>query len=297
MAAQLQYEPNQLAAALRKGKSYLIGIIIPAIDINFFARVVKGIEAVLNEEGYNAIITQSDDQVDKEARNVDTLLNTQVDGIICSLANTATTYEHLDKILDKGVPLVLFDRTTMRGDISTVVINDYKGAYDATEHLLQLGCQSILHLAGPEQMLPYRLRAKGYQDVLRQYGLDDREDLVRVSRLTRADGARCVQEVLSKNISIDGIFAASDQAAFGAMQVLQKRGVRIPEEVAIVGFSNEGFGSFITPSLSTVEQHGVKMGEWAAKLLLEQCESTNRHREVQQIVLPAELIVRSSSSK
>lgn len=297
MATQLQYEPNHLAAALRKGRSYLIGIIIPAIDITFFASVVRGIEAVLNQAGYNAIITQSDDQIKKEIRNVDALLHTQVDGIICSLANTATAYEHLDKILEKGVPLVLFDRTANRTDISTVVIDDYQGAFDATEHLVQSGCQHILHLAGPKDILPYRLRAKGYQDVLRQYGLDSRKELMEESWLTQDDGARCLKRALERNSSIDGIFASSDRAAFGAMQALQKKGIKVPEEVAIVGFSNEGFGAFISPSLSTVEQHGVEMGEWAAKLLLEQCRSRDKKLHVQNIVLSADLIIRSSSRK
>lgn len=297
MAAELQYEPNHLAAALRKGKSYLIGIIVPAIDINFFARVVKGIETVINEKGYNAIITQSDDLAEKEVRNIDALLNTQVDGIICSLANATTEYDHLDKILKKGVPLVLFDRTPGRNDISTVVNDDYQGAVNATKHLIEQGCRNILHLAGPKEILPYRLRAQGYQDVLKQHKIPLRPDWIMESGLSQLDGIRCVKKALTSHPPIDAVFAASDHAALGAMRELTENGIKVPEEVAVVGFSNEGFGPFVEPSLSTVDQHGAKMGEWAAKLLLDQCESKGKVRVQEKIVLPTDLIVRASSRR
>lgn len=297
MAVKLQYEPNHLAAALRKGKSYLIGIIVPAIDINFFASVVKGIETIINQDGYNAIITQSDDLIDKEIRSVDALLNTQVDGIICSLANATTSYDHIDKIIQKGVSLVLFDRTANREDISSVVIDDYQGAIEATEHLVAEGCRNILHLAGPNEVLPYHLRASGYKDVLKKHGIPVRTELVIESHLTQEEGSQCMRQALAAVPQIDAVFAASDHAALGAMRVLLERGIKIPSEVALVGFSNEGFGAFVEPSLSTVEQHGTKMGEWAAKLLLEQCEQKGKAMAPQKVVLPTDLVIRSSSKK
>lgn len=298
MAAKLQYEPNHLAAALRKGKSYLIGIIVPAIDINFFASVVKGIETIINQEGYNAIITQSDDLIDKEIRSVDALLNTQVDGIICSLANATTSYDHLEKVIQKGVSLVLFDRTAAnREDISSVVIDDYQGAKEATEHLVAEGCRNILHLAGPGEILPYRLRAAGYKDVLKKHGIPVRTELIIESHLTQEDGSRCMLKALESLPQIDAVFASSDHAALGAMRVLAEKGIKIPNEVALVGFSNEGFGAFVEPSLSTVDQHGTQMGEWAAKLLLEQCKQKGKEMTPQKIVLPTDLIIRSSSKK
>lgn len=297
MAIELQYEPNHLAAALRKGKSYLIGIIVPAIDINFFASVVKGIETIINQEGYNAIITQSDDMTEKEVRNIDALLNTQVDGLICSLAFDTKNYDHLDKIIQKGVPLVLFDRTPNREDISTVVIDDYQGAVSATQHLIEEGCRNILHLAGPRDILPYRLRAEGYQDVLKKNGIQVRTEWILESGLSQQDGISCIREVIDSYPEIDAVFAASDHAALGAMRELTERGIKVPEEMAIVGFSNEGFGPFVEPSLTTVDQHGSQMGEWAAKLLLEQCNAKEKKIKPEKIVLPADLIVRSSSSK
>ncbi len=297
MAAELQYEPNHLAAALRKGKSYLIGIIVPAIDINFFASVVKGIETVINQKGYNAIITQSDDLTEKEIRNIDALLNTQVDGIICSLANATTAYDHLDKILKKGVPLVLFDRTPGREDISTVVNDDYQGALNATKHLIEQGCQNILHLAGPKEVLPYRLRAKGYQDVLKKHHMPLRSEWIMESGLSQLDGIRCMRAALALRPKIDAVFAASDHAALGAMRELAEKGIKVPDEVAVVGFSNEGFGPFVEPSLSTVDQHGSQMGAWAAKLLLQQCEGTGKTVVQEKIVLPTDLIIRASSRR
>lgn len=297
MAVELQYEPNHLAAALRKGKSYLIGIIVPAIDINFFASVVKGIETVVNQEGYNAIITQSDDLAEKEIRNMEALLNTQVDGLICSLAYDTKNYNHLDKIIEKGVPLVLFDRTPNREDISSVVIDDYQGAVSATQHLIEEGCRNILHLSGPNDILPYRLRAKGYQDVLKKHGIKVRSEWILESSLSKQDGTTCIREAINNYPEIDAVFAASDHAALGAMRELVERGIKVPEEVAVVGFSNEGFGPFVEPSLTTVDQHGSQMGEWAAKLLLEQCNAKEKKGSPEKIVLPADLIIRSSSRK
>ncbi|MBX2872543.1 MAG: LacI family transcriptional regulator [Saprospiraceae bacterium] len=297
VAAELQYEPNHLAAALRKGKSYLIGIIVPAIDINFFASVVKGIETVINQQGYNAIITQSDDLAEKEIRSIDALLNTQVDGIICSLANATKKFDHLDKIINKGVPLVLFDRTPGREDISTVVNDDYQGAVNATEHLIREGCRNIVHLAGPKEILPYRLRAKGYQDMLKKHQIAVRPELIIESGLSQLDGIKSTKEALKRCPEIDAVFAASDYAALGAIRELLEQGIKVPEEVAVIGFSNEGFGPFVEPSLSTVDQHGTQMGEWAAKLLLQQCDSKGKKLTQEKIVLPTDLIIRASSRR
>lgn len=297
MAKQLNYEPNYIAAALRKGKSHLIGIIIPAVDINFFSSVVKGVETIVNEGGYNVIISQSDDSFEKEKRNVDALLNTQVDGIICSLANTTSQYEHLDKIMQKGTPLVLFDRTADQKALSTVVIDDYQGAATATAHLIEQGCQNLVHLAGPQQVLPYQLRASGFKDTLLKNRLGFQQQCLVENDLTQVGGRKAMESILEKTGLPDGIFASSDQAAFGAMQVLKEKGHLIPEEVAIVGFSNETFGTFITPTLSTVEQHGEKMGTIAAKLILDQCKQTKHKFVHRKIVLPTNLIIRESSQR
>lgn len=297
MAKQLNYEPNYIAAALRKGKSHLIGIIVPAVDIGFFSSVVKGVETIVNEGGYSVIISQSDDSFEKEKRNVDALLNTQVDGIICSLANTTSQYEHLDKILQKGTPLVLFDRTAEQKALSTVVIDDYQGAATATQHLIEQGCQNIVHLAGPQQVLPYQLRAAGFKETLQKNQLSfNRQQLVE-SDLSQTGGREAMELILANTGLPDGVFASSDQAAFGAMQVLKEKGHQIPEEVAIVGFSNETFGAFINPTLSTIEQHGEKMGEIAAKLILEQCKPSTHKFIHRKIVLPTNLIIRESSRR
>lgn len=297
MAKQLNYEPNYLATALRKGKSHLIGMIIPAVDINFFSSVVKGVESVVNAGGYNVIISQSDDSFEKEKRNVDVLLNTQVDGIICSLANTTSQYEHLDKIIQKGTPLVLFDRTADQQALSTVVIDDYQGAATATQHLIDQGCQNIIHLAGPQQVLPYQLRAAGFKDTIQQNKLGFHRRQLIESELSQEGGRASMEKVLTQEKCPDGIFASSDHAAFGAMQVLKEKGYLIPDQVAIVGFSNETFGNFIQPTLSTVEQHGEKMGEIAANLIIEQCSMPKDQFVHRKIVLPTDLIIRQSSRK
>ncbi|MEZ5044647.1 MAG: LacI family DNA-binding transcriptional regulator [Saprospiraceae bacterium] len=297
MARQMRYEPNHIAAALRKGKSQLIGIIVPAIDINFFAVVVKGIEFVVNQAGYNVIISQSHDSFEKEQQNIDALLKTQVDGIICSLANSTTQHRHLEKVLQQGVPLVLFDRTEDQLPLSTVVIDDYQGATVATQHLISQGCRKILHLAGPQKVMPYQLRAQGFKDALKTSMVPIHKTWIIESTLSIQDGRHAMADCLATGICPDGVFASSDQAALGALQILKAHGLAIPNDVAIIGFSNEPFTSYVQPALSTVEQYGEKMGQLAANLILEQCNQEIGRFVHRKIVLPTALVIRDSSDR
>ncbi|MBP2831447.1 LacI family DNA-binding transcriptional regulator [Aquimarina sp. U1-2] len=298
MAKDLNYQPNNLAAALRKGKSQLIGIIVPRINRSFFSAVVRGVEEVANQLNYRVVVSQSLETVENEIAVVNTLLNARVDGIIVSLVGEKSTdYEHYENVTKKGVPLVLFDRTTTEIGTSQVIIDDYLGAYMATEHLIKQGCTKIAHFTHKKRFNIYNERYRGYVEALKNHNIPFNESLVCEGNMQLEDGRNCTKRLLDTDNDFDAIFSSSDYAIMGAMQVLKERNVKIPEEVALVGFSNEPFTSFTDPPLTSVNQFPIEMGQAAAELFFEMLNSTKKKLIPQKTVLQPELIVRASSLK
>lgn len=299
-AKELNYQPNNIAAALRKGKSNVIGIIVPMADRNFFASIIRGIEEVVNDSGYNVIICQSNDSAEKEKSNINTLLKSQVDCIMASYAKSTTNFDHYKEILDRDVPLILFDRlheSLESLDVDAVIIDDYMGAYKATQHLIEQGCRRIVHFSGPEHVSIYKERKRGYKEALSQNNIDVDESLILESNLKLQAGKEMTDDILKWEKLPDAIFSSSDYAAIGAMEVLKNNKINIPKDVAIVGFSNESFTSFVEPALSTVEQHSKKIGRYAANLFLDIMEKNKGEHTVTKTVLSPELIIRKSSLK
>ncbi|MBV1888335.1 MAG: LacI family transcriptional regulator [Urechidicola sp.] len=297
VAKNLNYQPNHLASALRKGKSNLVGVIIPRANSNFFSSVVEKMEEVLNEKGYNVIMTQSNESYEKECRNIDALLFTQVDGIIASMANETVKLDYYEKIKKKGIPLVLFDRGENDLRVDYVGIDDYQTSFMVVEHLKNQGCKKIAHIGGFSHTRIYKNRIRGFKDALEKYGLELNEDLIVESNLRIDDGRRIMQQLLDSENRPDAVYAAGDMAALGALQVLKENSIKVPEELKLVGFSNEPFTSFVTPSISTVNQHSSEIGRLAAEAFLDRMEHPEEEVSLNKIILDAELIVRASSSK
>jgi len=297
MAERLNYQHNGIAAALRSGNTHIIGVMIPTANRNFFSSVIRGIEQVAREAGYNVMITQSNDLEDIERSNIEALLKTQVDGVIASIARETTNYSHYQKIVDKKIPLVLFDRVTEISNAGTVVIDDYLGAYKATEHLINQGFKRIAHFAGKSHLNIYKYRMRGYQEALESNGINFDEELVYHSNVQLEDGRLGMDYLLNLSNPPDAIFAASDYSAIGAMQVLKERGIKVPDEVALVGFADEPFAAFVEPQLTSINQMSEQMGQFAAKMFLEQVKSKSNHFVPTKTVLTPQLIVRSSSQK
>lgn len=297
MASQMNYEPNKVAAALRSGKTYILGVILPTTDRSFFSSVIRGIEEVANRAGYNVMITQSNDSTALEVSDINALLKAQVDGIIASIAKQTITFEHFKKIKERGLPLVLFDRVNENLDASIVVIDDYRGAYSATTHLIEQGCERIAHFGGQQHINIYKNRFRGYLDALEDNGIEFNPDRVILSDLQVADGRAGMTQLLKLPKPPDALFAASDYSAVGAMQTLKDKGLKIPKDVALVGFSNEPFTSFVEPALSTVDQRSEEMGQFAAKIFLEEVQANNGDFMPRKSVLTPELIIRGSSLK
>jgi LacI family transcriptional regulator len=297
VARQLNYQPNHLAAALRNGKSKIIGIIVPNVDRTFFSAAVKGIEEVANQSGYNVMICQSHDDHDKEVGTVEALINARVDGIIASHGMYPKNLDHFLKAKESGIPLIMFDRSSDELGVSQVVIDDVKGAYLATEHLIQQGCKRIAHFTGNLDVNIFAQRYQGYREALSDYKIKFDERLVIRSFLQLDDGVESMRKLLKLENPPDAVFSASAFSIMGALLVLRENKLKVPEDVALVTFSDEPFTWFSDPTISTVDQHSTEMGKSAAELFFNQLENGSKKFKPQKTVIQTKLIVRQSSLK
>ena len=295
-AEKAGYRANGVASALRSGRTFTIGMIVPTADRSFFSSVVRGIEEVANGAGYNLMICQSNDSYQGEMQDIAALLRAQVDGIVMSNAKETTDFEHFERLQQQGIPVVLFDRVVYLPGISTVTVDDFRGAFKATEHLIEQGCRRIATFTLPLQHLNiYSERLRGYREALLAHGLPVREEYIHRNELNLEGGRAGAAHLWSLPEPPEAIFCQSDYSALGAMQFLKERGLKIPHDVALSGFANEPFTSFIEPALTTVNQHPVEMGKTVAKLFLEQIEAEKDSFMPKNITLNADLIVRESS--
>ena len=295
VAKELNYQPNHLASALRKGKSNLVGVIVPRTNSNFFSSVVEQMEEVLNKAGYNIIITQSNESFEKECKNIDTLLFTQVDGIIASMANETVDLSYYEKIKSKGIPLILFDRGENDLNVDYVGINDYESSHMIVEHLISKGCKRIAHIGGYRRTRIFNNRIKGYIDAIQKNKLPLDDNLLIESDLTLEDGRLKMIELLKLKERPDAIYIASDYAALGALQVLNEYKIKVPEDIKLVGFGNEPFTSLVTPTITSIDQHSSQIGKLAAQTFLSRIEDPTKKQTLNKVILDAELIIRDSS--
>ena len=297
VAENLDYQPNHLASALRSGKSNLVGVIIPRNNSKFFSSVMEKMEEVLNKKGYNIIITQSYESYKKECNNIDSLLYTQVDGIIASMANETTNLKFYEKIKSRGIPLILFDRGENDLNVDYVGIDDYDTSLEIVEHLVDKKYKRIAHIGGFSHTRIFKNRIRGYIDALKKFDLPYEEELMSESNLTLEDGRDIMTALLKLPNRPDAIYAAGDYAALGALQVLKEQNIKVPEEIALVGFGNEPFTSFVEPSISTINQHSAQIGRLAAEAFLDRINNPTKEVSLNKIILKAELIVRGSSNR
>jgi len=295
VAKELNYQPNHLASALRKGKSNLVGVVVPKTNSNFFSSVVEQMEAVLNKAGYNIIITQSNESFEKECKNIDTLLYTQVDGIIASMANETVDLSYYEKIKSNGIPLILFDRGENDLNVDYVGIDDYNSSHVIVEHLISKGCKRIAHIGGYRRTRIFNNRIKGYVDAISKNNLPIDDSLIIESSLSLEDGRREMEHLLQLKDKPDAVYVASDYAALGALQVLNEKEIKVPEEIRLIGFGNEPFTSLVTPSISSIDQHSRDIGRIAAETFLKRVKEPKVKQSLNKIILDAELIIRDSS--
>jgi LacI family transcriptional regulator len=298
VAKQMNYQPHRLAAALRNGKSRVIGVIVPVANRNFFGSIVRGVEEVANNANYQVMICQTHEDPEMEAKAVEALLNSRVDGIIASLSKKTTDFSHFIKVKSKGVPLVLFDRASDQLEVSTVVIDDYLAGYKAVEHLIRQGCRRIAHFTNIQKINIYKERLRGYRAALEDNNIQFDPKLVLESNMQLEDGRQSMRKLLDMNEVPDAVFSSSDLGAMGALQICKENKIKVPEQVAIVGFSNEPFTEFSDPPLTSVDQHSLRIGNMASEIFLEEVNAPGDQKFIpKKIVLTPELVIRGSSLK
>ena len=296
-AKELNYQPNHLAAALRKGRSNMLGVMVPHIEGSFFPAVMHGIETVASKAGFNVMMCQSNEDVQREKNNIDALLNAQVEGIIISLARTTHDFQHFEKVRNQNIPLVFFDRMPEVSNVSGVVLDDHQGAYLAVRHLLEQGYRRIAHFAGPQHLNIYKNRHNGYLHALQTFGLPHDEELMRfLPNMRQEAGAQAMRELLQLPAPPDAVFASGDVPVAGALEVLHELNIPVPGQIALAGFSNEPFTTLTTPRLTSVDQRGEQMGQSAVQLFLQMLKRSDNFAP-HRIVLKPQLLIRDSSLK
>lgn len=297
-ASRLNYKRNRIASSLRSGKSHVIGVLIPSAEISFFGSVVHGIESMANLNGYTVLLYQSSETRDHEVKGIDAFLGARVDGILVSIAKETRDYSHFIEIKKRGIPLVFFDRANEELGIPTVVIDDYKGAFAATQHLIQQGYTRIAHISGQQHIKAFSDRLKGYIAALGANGIRVDEDLVYPGKLSIESGREAVQHFLKMHTPPDAVFAVEDYTALGVIKELKENNIRIPEDFGVIGFANELFGEHITPSLSTIDQQTVLMGKESFNLLADLIQNKGvKEIKRDRIILDPIPIYRDSSKK
>lgn len=291
------YRSNHFARNLRQRQTKTIGVMVHELKSNFITSVLAGIEKVTTEAGYDLIIAHSSEEAQKEKANAANLFQKRVDGLIASLSFDTTDLEHFQPFVDKGVPVVFFDRVEQDGHRTVVVIDNRRCGYLATEHLLQQGCKRIAHVTSNLKRNVYDLRYQGYCDALREHGVAPDEKLLLVGDLSEGAGVDAAKRLLRMKPLPDGIFCTNDFVAAVCMRTLKEAGIHIPEQVAVVGFNNDTIGKLIEPTLTTIDYPGVDMGEIAARNLINHLKGVSNLQQTNTVVVRSELIVRASSLK
>lgn len=295
LANKLDYHPDSIAQSLQTQKTKTIGVIVPEIKQPFFASVINGIEELAYSAGYTIIVCQSNETYDREVLYTRTLVSHRVAGLLVSLSQTTQNLDHFKALQRRGVPIVFFDRVNDDIEASKVVVDDYNGAFAAVDHLIKSGYKRIAHLAGPKNLSISKYRLKGYKDALKLGNRPYNEELVVYGGLDDTDGVVGFQKLLSLEILPDAVFAVNDPVATGAFLTIKEHGLKIPDDVALVGFSNTNVSSLLDPPLTTVEQPTYEIGKTAVQLLLAQINNNEKNFVPQFEVLKTHLIIRGST--
>ena len=293
-AEEMNYHPNVLARNLSSRKSGVIGVIVPEFETGFFPRVILGIQDTLAKEGYRILITQSGESAQKERENLELLLGNMVEGIIVSVAKEGGNDDAFREVIRSQIPVVFFNRVYNLPKASKVIVDDKSLAYASVCHLFEQGCRNIVHFAGPQNLEVAKKRAKGYMEAMCEFGNGEDAEIVEAG-ITFDDGDRVVTQLLNGGeILPDAIFCFNDNLAIGAMRALKKAGFRIPQDVAVVGFSETELSTIVEPNLTTTVQPRYQMGVEAAKIMVEQIRTRGRSIPT-NLTLEGHLNIRESS--
>ncbi len=300
-AKELNYKHNLNASNLRKGSSSTIAVIVPKINVAFFSNVIAGMEEACFEKNHRLIICQTDESFTKEIQAVETLIHQNVDCILISLSLETKSTEHLQEIINNQIELIQFDRVNDSLDSYTIVNENKDAAYNAVKHLIDQGYKKIAFLGGPDHLKIYMDRKEGYLKAIKEANITIPYNYVVKDVLTTESGMSCANELLHFHEPPDAFFTISDYSALGVLKAANSLGFKVPQEIGIVGFSNESFTEIITPTLSSVDQNSRKLGKDAANVyfnhLLKQKERKGSDGKIKKHIIKCSLIIRDSSSR
>lgn len=294
LAQELNYRPNPFAISLRKNAPRIIGVIVPDIVTHFFSSILSGIEDMAIANGYFVIITTSHESYEHEKKNIENLVNMRVEGIIACLSQETTDFGHWAALADINMPVILFDRVCLTDMFSTVVADGEHSAQMATQHLLDNGSKRVAFIGGANHLDIVRRRKHGYLEALRENRIPIQKELVVCRKIDYEEGKIATESLLSLSQPPDAILAMNDTLAFATMEVIKSHGLRIPQDVAIIGYTDEQHANYVEPKLSAVSHQTYRMGETACRLLIDRIKGD---KTVRQVVVPTRLEIRESSIK
>lgn len=297
VANRLNYKPNVIAQKLRNRCTKTIGVVVPELINSFFPKVIMGIQGVLNDNGYQLLITQSSESAEQEERNIHMLEDNMVDGFIISPTNDTSNSALYQEILDSDIPIVFFNRANGEIAAPKVMAEDHKMAQEVVRHLYDVGCRNIAHISGPQGLHISELRMSGYLAGLEECGLERRDELIINGGVDEDLGYAATKELLESGREVDGIFVFSDSSAIGVISAIKDAGLAVPEDIAVVGFSDLKIASMVEPKLSTVRQSTFEMGVVAANLILEILNNEGLINVNQTVYIDSELVIRASSNR
>ena len=285
-AERLNYSPNKLASALKSGQTHIIGVIVPSLQAHFFASIIHSIEKGLKGSGYRIILYQSNESITSEINGVKTLLEAQVDGIMVSLSLETDNVDHFSEVIKQNKPLILFDRVHEKLEVPKVILNDFKAGYMATQHLIDQGYKNIAYLTTNHQIPIFSERLKGYKAALADNDLPINEHNIIFGGLSIKDGRFGVGKLMRLAHKPDAIIAADDLTALGAIKKLKEIN-QTPPKIGVIGFANEAFSAYITPTLSTIDQHPNQIGIECVKLFLNMIKHKTAHHNTTVVIEPS----------
>lgn len=296
-AKRLDYRPNKMASSLRSGKTKIIGVLIPTAEHLFFGSVIHGISNIASEHGYDVLIYQSNESEEFEKKGIDTFIGARVDGILVSISKNTVDFSHFKSVKDKNIPIAFFDRSNDDLGISSVCTDDFMGGFMATKSLMDSGYKRIAHISGPLHIKAFAERVRGYKSALNEIGIPINEKLIYKGDISIDAGREGVKYFLGLENKPDAIFAVEDFTALGVLKELKGLSINVPAQFGVIGFCNDLFGEHITPSLSTVDQKTVQMGEEAFKLIYELIQNSEDKINNQKRILSPTLLIRDSSKR
>ncbi|NOX89192.1 MAG: LacI family transcriptional regulator [Calditrichaeota bacterium] len=294
VARELNYYPNSIAQNLKQKRSYTIGVIVPEIRHEFFSSAISGIEDVAYREGYTIIVSQSDEDVEREKINTRSMITNRVDGLIVSKSQTTVDGSHFKKAIDLGIPVVFFNRICADVPANRVIADDFNGAYNAVGYLIGKGYRKIAHFAGPRHLPVCEERYRGYEAAIKDAGIPLKGEWICWGGMHEKDGVRSMKKILKLKEKPEAIFAVNDPVAIGAFMVIKQNGFRIPGDFALIGFSNNPVVSIIDPPMTTVDEKPYDLGKSAMELMLDQLRNDTANT-VRTVKLETELIIRQST--